>query len=385
MPLLLALTTACAASSRVGAPPAGAERPSPPSAPRTQHLPRVVIGPEEMTDLPTLMREAEAAQRAGRHADAARRFDRVVELEPDGALAPEALYQAGVARDELAERGASIDRFELLVARFPRHALARQAMLRLLRLTCYTDRWARAGALADRYLQRWGSELATHEAVVVYGAKALALVEGGDADGGLRYVERARTVIEAARLDAAGTISRDVAQVYFALGEVRRLRAEQIVFDPAPADFGATLEARAQLVLDAQSAYSDAMRAHDAHWSTMAGFRIGELYQKLHRDILRLPVPSVAETLEQRQLFEGAMRLRYSILLEKGLDMVRHTLSMVARTGEDSEWVRRLGLAERELLQGVAAEHAALDKLPYTRAQLQQALTDLAVRRARPR
>jgi hypothetical protein len=195
-------------------------------------------------------------------------------------------------------------------------------------------------------------------------------------------IEKARTVVERERFDAAGRIPRDVAQLYYALGEVRRLRAARIVFVPVPEDFAVVLERRCQLILDAQSSYSDAMRAEDAHWSAMAGYRVGELYQSLHEDLMVVPAPGAADTPGRRQLFEGAMRLRYSILLEKARAMMQHTLKMAARTGERSEWVLRAERAARDLEQAEQREQAALDRLPHSRAELQRALDDLGQRAA---
>ena len=87
--------------------------------------------------------------------------------------------------------------------------------------------------------------------------------------------------------------------MYFALGELRRMRAERIHFVPVPENFGAALEQRCQLLLDSQSAYSDAMRAYDSHWSAMAGYRVGELYQKLHEELMQVPAPKAADTVPE--------------------------------------------------------------------------------------
>jgi hypothetical protein len=173
-------------------------------------------------------------------------------------------------------------------------------------------------------------------------------------------------------------LPRDLALVYFALGEVRRVRAERLNFRPVPPNFVAVLEQRCEFMLQAQSAYSDVMRAYDAHWSAMAGYRVGELYQRLHADLMQIPAPASAESVSKRQLFEGAMRLRYSILLSKGLAMMDHTLAMAERTGEASVWVSHTRRAKVELERAVRAEQAAIDQLPYRRDDLQRALDRLA-------
>jgi hypothetical protein len=71
------------------------------------------------------------------------------------------------------------------------------------------------------------------------------------------------------------------------------------------------------------------------------------------------------------------MRLRYAVLLEKAFTMMEHTLAMSKRTGEDSSWVGKAEEAKQKIEQAIRAEQAAIDRLPYTRAQLRAALEDL--------
>ena len=89
---------------------------------------------------------------------------------------------------------------------------------------------------------------------------------------------------------------------------------------------------------------------------------------------MQIPPPAAATTTAKAQLFEGAMRLRYSVLLEKGLTMMEHTVQMAERAGEHSEWVVRATESKARLEQAVRDETAALDRLPYTREDLQRAL-----------
>jgi hypothetical protein len=205
------------------------------------------------------------------------------------------------------------------------------------------------------------------ERIAVLSARALSLIDRGEDQQASYFIEKARDVIEARQLDAAGRVPLDLAQLYYALGESRRVKAERIIFQPMPPNFGAVLEERCQLLLDAQSAYSDSMRAYDAHWSAMSGFRTAELYQRLHRDLLAVQPPPGADTERKRQLFEGAVRTRYAILLTKAKGMAEHTLAMAERTGEHSEWVDRTRAALKGIDQAIADEETALAKLPYTR------------------
>src|SRR5262249_33720273 len=103
----------------------------------------------------------------------------------------------------------------------------------------------------------------------------------------------------------------------------------------------------------------------------------GQLYQQLHRDVMQIPPPAGADTLKKKQLFEGAMRLRYRVLLEKGLKMMDGTVRLGERTGESSLWVARAREAKRDLELSLEDEKRELAKLPFTEAELQQALDRL--------
>jgi tetratricopeptide (TPR) repeat protein len=347
-----------------------------PAAPSQIDVPRTVITPDSATSLPELFEQARARADAGDLEGAAALYDRVVQHEPEGALAAPALFAAGDAHDRLGHHQPAIARYRAVVEKHPGSDLAKDAAIRCVRLLAYVEDFSWAGRFADRLLER-RAELRPIEEVVAYGGKALALVAEGDDARALSYVERGRDVIERHQLDAAGRIPRDLAQVYYALGEVYRLRGERVRFVPAPANLAVTLEQRCQLVLDAQRAYSDTWRAYDAHWSSMAGFRVGELYQRLHEDLMQLEAPASADTKSRQHLYEAAMRLRFTVLLEKARGMMEHTLAMAEREGERSSWVTRAREAKARLELAEKAEADALARLPYTKAELQAALDEI--------
>ena len=350
-----------------------------PTAPSRIDVPRTVITPDSATSLPELFEKARAKANAGDLEGAAALFDRIVQHEPDGPLAAPSLFEAGDAHDRLGHHQAAIARYRAVVEKHPSSALAKDSALRCVRLLAYVEDFPWAGRFADRLLER-RAELRPIEEVVAYGGKALALVAEGDDARALTYVERGRDVVERHQLDAAGRIPRDLAQLYYALGEVYRLRGERIRFVPAPLNLAVTLEQRCQLVLDAQRAYSDTWRAYDAHWSSMAGYRVGELYQRLHEDLMQLDAPTSADTKSRKDLYEAAMRLRFTVLLEKARGMMEHTLAMAEREGERSTWVARAREAKARLELAEKAEADALSRLPYTRAELQAALDEIGQR-----
>lgn len=332
----------------------------------------MVVSPFSDLELEQQFEQARALLLKESYREAAERFDRLVRLAPQGDVAAPSLNNAAIAHEGLGERAAAVERYQELLKRFPDHAVTRGATLRLSHLFAYLERWSDLAANADRILAL--PELTVLEAVEGHGARALGLIEQDKVDDAAREAGLARDLIEQHRLGESGKPPLELAQVSFALGEVRRKRSEKIVFDPLPPNFVEVLEQRCQGLLDAQSAYTDAMRSYDAHWSAMAGYRVGQLYQQLHRDVMAIPPTGKSDTLKKKQLFEGAMRLRYRVLLEKGLKMMEGTVRLGQRTGEDSAWVHRAEEARHDLDLAMEDEKRALARLPYTEAELQQAL-----------
>jgi len=359
---------------------------SPASTPHID-VPRLVVTPTETLSVEELFAAGRAAGERGDWRVAASYFDRLVAVDPEGALTPEALFLAGEAYDVLFDHSAALARYEAVATRYPESRRAPEAAVRGVRLSAYDEQWEWAGRFADRALARVG-DLTSLQQIAAYAGKALQSVDAGDDVRASGYVERGRNIVERQGLDLAGRLPIELAPLYYALGEVRRLRAERIHFD-APEQFPARMEARCQLILDAQSAYSDSWRAYDSHWSLLSGVRVGRLYDDLHRELMAtMRPPDAADTDDRRLLYYGATRLLYSVLLEKARGMIEHTLTMAERERERSAWVERARATLADISESEREENAALARLPYTRAELEDALTqiraDVRAKNAKP-
>ena len=372
----LALGTAACSSAQHPGPTAPTA--PPPPAPPTNVGTTVISGAGESGTAVELFERGKKLLLEEKFKDAADTFDLVLKGDPQGRLAPLALLHAGIAYDALGDPDRALDRYGSVVSQFPKDEVVKLALLRSSRILVHAERWEKLGKNAEALLAR--GDLTIGETIEGYGAKALALAETGDVDQGARFVDKARSLMEKNHIGEEGKIPDEVAQVFFALGEVRRVTSERIKFDPPPPNFGETFEQRAQGLLDAQSAFTDTMRTTDATWATMAGYRVGQLYQQLHADVMVVKAPVVAKNEKDKQLFEGAMRLRYRVLLEKGLKMMDSTLRMNQRVGEENAWTARARQAKTELEREIAVQTAAIAKLPISEAELKKLLADLAQR-----
>ena len=348
--------------------------------PPPQQVPATIISPEGAADVDELFSAGQTSLRQGEPERAALTFDRILEHDPEGPLAARALFQSALAHEADGDLEGAAVRFEQVERRYPGTERSVDALIRALRVRLHLEQWPAAGELGAHYLERYpqGPVLGR---LLGYAARSLSSLAAQRNDEAEYFAAKGLGIVDALALDRAGRIPRDLAVLYFASGEARRSRAEQARLSGDVREFAARLEQRCQLLLSAQSAYSDAMRAYDAHWSTIAGYRVAELYERLHGELMEIPMPRDGSP-RQRLLFEGAMRLRYSVLLGKATAMIEHTLAMAARTGESSEWVRRSERARDALAAQEVKEREALARLPFTREDLQRALDDLATRAA---
>lgn len=362
---------ACTQAAKTPSPKAAHDKKSEPVI----EVPTVVVTPMEDDQIKAEFERAKSLLLAGEHRAAAELFDKLSKARPDSEVEPPCLYNSAIAYESFGACDESLARLRELLRRFPGNVLERTALMRMSRTLAHMERWSELVAASDQLVKR--TDLALLETVEVHGMRGLGLVEQDLVDDALKEVSLARDIIERERFGEAGKPPIELAVVWFALGEVRRKKSEQFTFVPVPPNFPEILEKRCQGLLDAQRAYLDTMRGLDARWTAMAGYRLGQLYQDLYRDVMRIPPPVKADNLRKKQLFEGAMRLRYRVLLEKGLDMMNGTVRMSDRTGESSAWVSRAKEAQRSLELALQDEKAALAKMPFTEEELRAQLEAL--------
>ena len=357
-------------------------RPAASAAPRPAHENSVTAVPPTVVTAREALSVNELFDRGMRRFAEKQYALAAADLEMAAAVAPEqpwatlAFYQAGLARDEVGEFSACAENFRKAVHGSTSLPQQFDARVRLIRVLVFLERWGEAGQESGVLLAQ-DKGIRPTEAIVARGGRAMASLDVGDLERAERDIEVARSLIEDNQLQLPIKIHRDVAVIYFALGELRRKRAAAIQFVPPAVDFSQKLEQRCQLLLDAQSAYSESMRAYDAHWSVMAGYRVGELYAQLHADLMAVVGAMTFDKPEGAQLFEAALRLRYAALLRKALTLMDHTLSVAARTHDDSHWVELTRESQHRLTESLSSEEAALGAVPYSREELAAALQNL--------
>jgi hypothetical protein len=365
------LASACAATKPASAP----------IAPTHIDAQTRIVTPNEITTESELVRRAERALLEQRWREAADAYGTLVAADPGGSHAAEYLFDRALALEGLEDRPGARDTYRALTRRFPEGTKARAALVRVATLDAYLEDWSALADIGTVLLER--SDLDDVDRVVGLGARGLARVELGDDKASSTDIHDGLDLADQLHYGERDVLPVAVAQLRFALGELRRVRSERIVLDPLPSDFLAKLDERCAGLLDAQAAFAMAVRSVDAHWAAMAGYRVGEMYRALHHDLMLIPPPPTTKTERQKQIFFAFMHVRYRVLLEKGLREMQQTVSLGERTSDSSAWIQRARAAEGEMEQALSDEKAQIEKMPFTEQEVKEALEQLQKRSRR--
>jgi tetratricopeptide (TPR) repeat protein len=361
--LVVAVAVGCGGASQG----AGPHTPS-----KTVEVPNQIIAPRAEGTVKELLAKGERALLALKWQEAVDAFEAVVAADPASANDPQVIYDLGLAYEGLGEREKARARFHDVVSRFPSDTHAKPALSREVSLDASLEDWKALGEAGETILAR--KDIDPVEKMLGLGARGLARVVAQDENGASHDIQAGLDLVDENRYGATGQLPVAAAMLKFAHGELRKLRSEKISLNPPGPDFVLKLEMRCQLLLDAQSAYADAIRSVDPHWAAMSGFRVGDMYRTLHHDLMLIPPTEKAKTEHDKQLFYGIMHVRYRVLLEKGIEMMKRTLALGERTGVASAWMKRAEASKAEMERALEEEHAMIKKFPFTEEELQKAL-----------
>jgi tetratricopeptide (TPR) repeat protein len=354
--------------------------PAVPVAPTHVEVRPIIVTPDDAATEAELAARGERALMEQRWQDAVDAYRTLVAANQTPAHLPEYLFDLGLAFEGMQDREHARDTFLGLARRFPDGPKARSALVRASSLDAYLEDWDALAGIGDMLLAR--SDLEPVDRIVALGSRGLARVELGDDTGASKDIFDGLEIADQLHYGARDVLPVAVAQLRFALGELRRIRSERIRFDPLPPDFLDKMDERCGLLLEAQAAYAMAVRSIDPHWAAMSGYRVGEMYRELHRDLVAIPPPATSKTEKQKQMFYAFMHVRYRILLEKGLREMEQTVALGERTADSSAWIERAREARQEMQTALDDEKAQIARMPFTEADVNAALDILKKRTA---
>lgn len=340
--LLAALLGGCA-TSRATLPEA--------SAPRVHMDPVVVHGSTDPLtgldgyDASQLLERGNQLYASGEHAKAVLVFDKLVAVFPDSDLVPSAIYNAGLAEEQLELWEPALTRFQRIMKEYPSSPSRKDAMFRAAMCLGKLNRWTEVadGFWAIRQLDGI-TTMEELEARVGTGVGLFMQNDSASAEreflAALRFYEvkskeeflPAEYFVGQARFYVAEIAARAFESVDLAAPDVSRSGWEEML--------GERLEEKCELLLRAQNHLIRAIRAGHPGWATAAGFRIGSLYERLYDDMMKVPTPQGLSE-DGKAYYVAEVRKKVAVLVSKAIEIYERSLEMAGRVGEKNEWVER--------------------------------------------
>ncbi len=272
-------------------------------------------------------------------------YDLLIETFPDSSLVPSAIYGKGLSFQRLAEFRLAYEQFAQVVAEHPDAALHTQAMFQMAFNLSKLDRWSE---VADTFWAiRQRDDLSPLDELEARVGQGVAMFMDDDhATAEREFLSALRFHREESKLQYLPA-EYWVGQARFYLGEINAREFERLKLTPPTSttdqeewakSMGLELEEKCQLLLRSQNHFIRTIRAGHTGWATAAGYRIGSLYERLHDDLMELPLPTGLSESEQ-EVYRAELRDRVSVLVMKAIEVYESSLQMARRVGEQNEWV----------------------------------------------
>ncbi len=300
-----------------------------------------VLSPDVLLD------EGNGLLRENRCPDAVERYDLLVREFPSSRYVSAALYNAGLCLQGQREWAGSVSHYQQLLALRPGSQDEKHARLQLAEGLESLERWEPALDNAEAALGR--ADLSSAERLEALARRARAVLGLGRTEDAARM---AREAVSYYRTRSGDEVIHDeffAAMASYVLAETIRVRAEALAFpEGSVLEQHDVLDRRAALLLEAQRAYFDAIGMTNAHWAAASGYRIGAMYRAFFDAITAAPVPPPPRPMTDEQLvlyresYRAQLRDRVRPLVRHAVRYWELTLTMVERTGVESEWTERV-------------------------------------------
>jgi len=347
------------------APPAAAGPPAPTAG--EAGAPAVAFPPEEVRVTPLDLELAEkndeelfavgtAAFSARDFTRAAAAFARIADRFPGSRHEATALFDAGLAYEQLEEWRLGLERFRAL-ARGWEGPDALEASFKAAECLYHLGDPSETRAALEAIAARPGLPVAARIRVLTQ--LGVVELEDGRPEEAERTLRRALAAWqgagEAERLDPYYP-----AQAEYYLGEAYAGWFRALPLDPAQGDdrrLRDDLEHKAETLLSAQGHYLRAIRMGEDRWAVASGIRIGELYDEFRRQLLDAALPpGLGE--EAAQAYRAELRRRLRVLAGKAVEAYQASLSRASRAGVDDLRFLEDAQAALRRLEAALAEEA---------------------------
>jgi TolA-binding protein len=317
-----------------------------------------VNGPDgvhvEAYDASELFEQASKALSEKRYDAAISAYDRLLrEFEhesQDGRYTRAAIYNAGLAHQGKKDWAGAIVRFKALSEGYPDSSDAKDALFQLGSTYAEMSNWPASVQVFAQVLDR--KDLLADDRLEALARRGFAQFQLHDIDTAERTFQSAVSYFH--QIEASERIETDfyLALSQYHLGEVNHARFRAAPLRLPQRQMSADLDEKARLLLVSQRQYIDTIKLGNVEWAAASGFQIGSLYEELYDAFMAAPVPpelSQPAEREKLDIYNGELRKKIRILLEKSVRTHEANLLMMERMSVRNEWREKSKLAFAKL------------------------------------
>lgn len=314
-------------------------------APREQHVTMDPMtfqaspsGSVEMTDAASLFEKGGAAYGEKDFDAALALFDRIVAEWPQSSYAVPALYNAGLSLEAKGDLATAAQRYRRITVEYPTSKDVLDAWYRLGFVLAEAKSWPAAVDTYGKILER--KDLTLGDRLEALARRGVAQLNAHDVLAAEHTFRDELAFYHAHESEERLDSDFFVAMGAYYLGECAHEQYRALPVRLPEKQMTRDLEAKARMLLVAQSRFIDAMRVNNGEWATAAGFQIGSLYREFYDDLVGAPVPPEL-TGEARDVYLEEVRKQVRNLLQKAITIHEKNVMMAERIGEKNDWVRR--------------------------------------------
>ncbi len=309
----------------------------------------------EAYDAAGLFERAAAQLRKGQCGDAVTMYEQLVREFPESDFAAPALYNSGLCNEQLEQYQAAASDYLELIEDYPDSRDVTDALFRLAGAYEKLEAWNDAARVLGRLIND-REDLEGIEKIEALARQGSSLIPLGKVDEARFALDEAVRLFRTGSGVSPSASTFHYAMARFKIGEIvqTEMRAVELPADEAALE--PALERKCQLLLDAQTEYTRAIKIGHPHWAAAAAYRIGNLYRSLWDDMVATPAPADLDE-DAKRLYKDVLKERIRVLLRKAVVQWERTLKMARRLNMDNDWVDRTTEELREIREILTLEN----------------------------
>jgi tetratricopeptide (TPR) repeat protein len=299
-------------------------------------------GPGRTVESKDVFKKAYQAYSDRKYEAAVQHYETIIKYFDESRFYQPSLYNAGLAYERLQRWERAAEVYRIIIETYPNEADTKDAYFRLAQVYDELGEHRKMADLMTQVMLRKG--LSTFDRIEAHLRRGMALLElerPKEAESSFRSLLEINA--DAVPKKQLASDSRYIVRAHFGLGRAFHQRLTEIPLSLPPESMGQDLEKKANLLMEAQSHYIEALRQHHPHWSVAAGYMVGRLYEDFYSDIYSAEVPTDLSD-EQITMYFEELRKRLKPLMERAIDVYEKNLSLSKRIGEtpaNNKWVRQ--------------------------------------------